>query len=665
MAEEPPAPPPAPTFLDEKVAVERIQAIVGNARTVWFALIGFLAFIGLTLTSVRDLDFFSATATTQLPIVNIAIPTTTFFWSAAWLALVLHTYFHLYLLKLWDVLAEAPPEIGGAPLGDRVFPWLVVDWALRRRPDGPTARRPMDWPADLVTWLVIWFAAPLLLVLFWARSMPAHDARLTLAIGVALIFSLLVSVGAFSYSWSRLKHPGVGDARRFWEPSGPKPLVGRLFAELALLITTFGVLAAAPGIVILSLGGAGWHHLPAAVQPFLDAYWPGGERLRPPRARANLVNAEVVEKPADWVGRDTAERRFKIGWCRDRGLPPDACHEPVEPYQAAAREAWCADRPIDDCTGAFERLDVAFGKEWQEHREEYLTSLIKPDLSGRDLRGANASGVFLAGVDLSGAQLEGTVLRAARLERADLSEARLERADLSEARLEGADLSKARLEGTNLRWARLEGANLTDARLEGADLLQSGLAGANLSGARLAGASLRGARLEEASLKGVVLEGADLGGAQLEGAILGGARLEGAILGGARLEGVYLFEARLDGTDLRGAHLQLADWAAATLRDSLAHSADFTGGQNLTQSQLAQVIGNADTILPVDAETGEQLYVWTCWSEPPPNLDALLLRTWLESEHDRLRAEWLCPPGADPERTGRPADVETAAPIAD
>lgn len=74
-------------------------------------------------------------------------------------------------------------------------------------------------------------------------------------------------------------------------------------------------------------------------------------------ARADLTAAEIAEKPADWLGRDTAERRFRIGWCRDRGLPPDACHKPVEPYQAAAREAWCAARPIDDCNGAFLALD--------------------------------------------------------------------------------------------------------------------------------------------------------------------------------------------------------------------------------------------------------------------------------------------------------------------
>lgn len=93
-------------------------------------------------------------------------------------------------------------------------------------------------------------------------------------------------------------------------------------------------------------------------------------------------------------------------------------------------------------------------------------------------------------------------------------------------------------------------------------------------------------------------------------------------------------------------------------------SAEWAGGRNLTQSQLAQVIGNADTILPLDAETGEQLYVWSCWAEPPPMLDGLL-RHWPESMHADLRARWLCPPGVDPLRTGRPAEPSAAPTDAD
>ena len=80
------------------------------------------------------------------------------------------------LNAFWDALAEAPPKVGkvGAErlkLGERVFPWLVNDWALRRRPDRAATERPMDRLADFVTALVVWLATPLVLAGFWWRSM--------------------------------------------------------------------------------------------------------------------------------------------------------------------------------------------------------------------------------------------------------------------------------------------------------------------------------------------------------------------------------------------------------------------------------------------------------------------------------------------------------------
>lgn len=564
MAEEPPAPPPAPTFLDEKIAVDRIQAIVANARTVWFALIAFLAFIGLTLTSVRDLDFFSATATTQLPIVNIAIPTTTFFWSAAWLAAILHTYFHLYLLKLWDALAEAPHEIGGAPLGDRVFPWLVLDWALHQRPDRPTTPRPMDRLADAVTWLVIWLATPLLLAAFWWRSMPAHTAWLSLFIAAAVFVSLYGTLSGWLRAKQRLAQPGVRP--RDESASGRVPVLPATWrgrgAVLALIL------------VLVSL-----------TRTQLETQVAIGQWRFSSLAPIDLVNAEIVAKPADWVGRDTAERRFRTTWCSGRQLPADACEPPLQPYHSAARETWCGTRHIknEDCAAEFRRLDSAFDQEWEEQRREYLANLTKPDLSGRDLRGIAAADAFFAGVNLVGARLEG----------ADLERARLGGADLREAQLQGATLTGAQLEGADLRWAQLEGADLSQARLEGA----------NLTGARLEGATLVWTQLRR------------------------------------------------------------ANWEGAKFAASPAHSADFTAGRNLTQSQLAQVIGNGNTILPLDAETGEQIDVWSCWLEPPANLVDLLLH-WSEVNYDTLRAEWLCGERKR-ERTGRPAEPEPAAPSAD
>lgn len=466
-----------PVFVDETIALERIEAIVSNARAVWLVLIGFLAFITMTLLSVRDLDFFSATAVTSLPIVNIAIPTTVFFWTAASLAAVLHTYFHLFLLKLWDALAEAPPAIDGLKLGERVFPWLVNDWALRRRPDRAATERPMDRLADLVTTLVIWLATPLVLAGFWWRSMPAHDAWLTLAIGGALLVSLYASLEGWRRARARLRAPGVVVAQEPG-PSGLPSVWRRVFAVVAVAVLAVGLLRTEIGEIESG--------------PFrTKALW---------LAPIDLAGAEIAERPDDWVGQDTAERRFRVTWCRDRGLPADACEPPVAPYQAAARTEWCRARAIKDCGDRFVEMDKTFRGEWRETRGGYLASLTKPDLRGRDLRGANLFQAFLAGVALSGARLEGANLSGAQLEGADLSLARLEEANLSFAWLEGADLSLARLDGADLRLAGLEWANLRWARLDGANLYRARLKGTNLGEAWLEGTNLNEAQWGERNL---------------------------------------------------------------------------------------------------------------------------------------------------------------------
>jgi hypothetical protein len=520
---------------EAKEAVERIQQIVANARTIWFALLGFLAFIGLTLVSVRDVDFFSLASTTQLPIVNIAIPTTIFFWSAAWLAALMHTYLHLYLLKLWDAVADAPATIGGKPLGDRVFPWLVVEWALRERPDRPTTPRPMDRLADLVSLVVVWAATPAMLTAFWWFSMAAHNARLTVPIAAALVLSVFATANGFRHAVARLNKPSP----RGEEGTGGVPPWPRRWRDVG------GALAAI--VLVVSL-----------VRTEVDIGFLHWSSL----ADIGLANDQVAQRPANWRDRDVAVRQFRIGWCRDQGLTAQACPPLDQPERIAARARWCTEKDTEDgCDERFGTLAADFDRDWAIERRAYLDTIPGPDLNGRDLRGASANGAFLAGI--------------------------------------------------NLREARLEGADLRAAHLEGADLSEAGLEGANLSEARL----------EEANLSGAGLEGADL----------------------------------------RGARLPSAEWAGATIQASPAHSADFTDGRNLMQPELATVIGDGDTFLPRDAATGEQLYVWSCWADPPPTL-AVLLRRVHESWHADLRADWLCnerryprPEGDQPRRTGRPA----------
>ena len=627
-------PPPESRFVDEKVALERIRDLTTTARTTWLVLIGFLAFIGLTLLSVRDVDFFSVSATTDLPIVNIAIPTTTFFWTASLLAAVLHTYFHIFLLQLWDALAEAPPEIDRLNLGDRVFPWLVNSWALRRRKDRPVTRRPMGLLSSVVTGIVIWLATPIVLAGFWWWSLPAHDARVSLAIAAALWISLFASMRGWRRARSRLAQPGLIAKQRqnqtIWQRLG---VARRGFVTLLLWLL---ILAGVPLLAVATVAGTGGHHLAPIVESTLSAKWPENWGAIP-YASADLVDAEIAIEPDDWRDPEIARRRFHVDWCRDSGVPVAACESPASGETNVARAEACRAKGIAfaDCVAHFAGIDAAFEEEWQIERRADIDDIRGPDLRGRDLRNADASGAFLAGVDLRGARLEG--------------------ADLSRAGLEGAYLYQAWLDGADLSRAGLEGADLTLARLEGADLSRAGLERANLGLAELEGADLRDARLEGADLSRARLEGAYLYQAWLDGADLRWAGLEGADLRWARLEGAYLYQAWLDGADLRWAQFQSAEWASATFAASLAHSADFTRGKNLTQTQLAQVIGDADTVLPLDAETGEPLHVWSCWEEAAAARFIELWTAHRDDAPDKLR-EWIISEGwiCGPDNPRRP-----------
>jgi hypothetical protein len=113
-----------------KAQIERINEISAIARTSWLALLGYLAFIGISLLAVEDADFFVPTRRTDLPLIGVAIPTSAFFFFAPILAAALYIYLQVHLLKLWDAIAEAPATIDNRPLGEQLHPWIANDYAL-------------------------------------------------------------------------------------------------------------------------------------------------------------------------------------------------------------------------------------------------------------------------------------------------------------------------------------------------------------------------------------------------------------------------------------------------------------------------------------------------------------------------------------------------------
>ena len=507
-----------------KEELARIELLVTRARTIWLALISFLAFSVLTLVSVRDVDFFSIDSTTQLPILNIAIPTDTFFWSASWIAATLHVYFHLFLLKLWKAIAEAPDEVWGRPLGNLVFPWVVVDWALSKRKDNAVERRPLDLLGTITAGVIVWLATPLALAWFWMRSWPAHDARMSLAIAGGMALTIYTSYRGWLYARSVL-------GRNASETGDKKPgLLRKSLYDIRDSIRRYYRIVWVSALGLTSLAFTGAHNLPSGTDELLTQIWP-----TIPLSSANLEEAQIAVRPVDWRDPETAREQFHIEWCRDHGLPLLTCGAYGEGNGQRFREAWCKELGLVECSDWFKMQDQRFEAAWRVERDAYLANVRGPDLRNRDLRNANSSGAFLSGVNLSRARLEGVDLSRAQLEAADLSYARLVGANLSRARLEGADLTGVLLENADLRQALLARANLRHARLLAADLRWAVLRGANLQAAQLEVVELAWAELDEADLRFMLVEGLGLSKAVLEGVDLIQTRLRAVDLTGAKL----------------------------------------------------------------------------------------------------------------------------------
>jgi uncharacterized protein YjbI with pentapeptide repeats len=107
---------------------------------------------------------------------------------------------------------------------------------------------------------------------------------------------------------------------------------------------------------------------------------------------------------------------------------------------------------------------------------------------------------------------------------------------------------------------------------------------------------LAGANLTNQCVKYGNLEGADFDGARLVLMCMSYANFSGATFRGTDLSGANLAHARLDGADLSGARLSITS----------IKGTDLSRARGLTQAQLDQACGDADT------RVAPGLHVKTC-----------------------------------------------------
>ena len=204
-------------------------------------------------------------------------------------------------------------------------------------------------------------------------------------------------------------------------------------------------------------------------------------------------------------------------------------------------------------------------------------------------------------------------------------------------------LNRAPLVSRDLRQADLKFAFAPYIFLQEGDLR-----GADMRKAELESANLFGADLRDSSLYKTGLIASDLQNTTISGALFYKSRLDQANFAGAAIEGSVF----------RSVKMRNAYWTGAKIGAITLHYSDLSGGEKLTQDQLARAIGNEKTTLP-KSEKGEQLHIWSCWDELPTDLPSKAgaleyqSTTFLNGTYGDLEASWICSATNPLTRTGQ------------
>jgi uncharacterized protein YjbI with pentapeptide repeats len=438
-----------------------VEELSRNARKLFFAMLLGCVYAWLTIATTTDARLLTNSASSPLPIIQTQILIAGFYWAAPVILVALYIYFHLYLQRLWEGLADLPAIFpDGKPLDMKVYPWLLSGLVRAHVQLLKVNRPPLSHLQVVTSILLAWWVVPFTLLLFWGRYLPRHH-WLGTSLHVALILGATVCGILFQHLAKTTLRGQVTPRIRSkgnWRSLGLYRDIVRRSWRL-VVIGAFVLLV----VVLISDGAINGTRsrqsrgIPSTQQ---DAKFFGV----PP------LHREIIPKILPYVGA----RAFA-----------DFTEEDV------------SIKPSNWFVGNKKLADIVSGAQLKNMDLRYALAfrafLMKADLRSANLQGAILAGANLQGAKLFGANLQGAVLRIANLQGADLGGANLQGADLRGANLQEADLSVANLQGADLRGANLEEAVLGDANLQGADLRGANLQEADLGVANLQGADLCGA----------------------------------------------------------------------------------------------------------------------------------------------------------------------------
>jgi uncharacterized protein YjbI with pentapeptide repeats len=446
-----------PSPINEFEGLTIVDEASKNARKLFVSMLLGCFYSWLTIATTTDVRLLTNSASSPLPIIGTAIPIVGFYIAAPILLLGLYVYFHLYLQRLWEALADLPAVFpDGRPLDKRVYPWLlnglVRSHFYRLRED----RLPFSRMQTAISILLGWWIVPFTLLLFYGRYLRRLDWTWTrLHIG---LLALLISLAIIFQRLARRTLRGAERRPFLWK---------KVFKD----VRTYKRAGLSIAAVII---GAFFYLLSLGLIEGVPIWKDQGVRCLVPTAFevlgynpwVNIVEADVSMKPDNWTG-DSSQIALVEG-ARLKGA------------NLRYADAWAA-------------------------------FLVRADLREANLQGAEMSGADLREANLQLANLSGADLDFANLSRAILSSTFMIKLRTA-SRWTPQPSYSTHLENASLRYANLQDAKLKGAFLQGADLTYANLSRANLEGtilekANLSGADLRGAKyLTKEQLESAIID---------------------------------------------------------------------------------------------------------------------------------------------------------------
>lgn len=446
--------------------IERIEAITKVARGNWFALIAALAFVGLTLLSARDIDFFDPSQRTELPAIGISVPITQFFTLAPIIIVLMYGFFHVYLIKLWAALLAAPALQDGTHLADRIPPWLISDFALTfrdalapRDADRSKERRDLDIPAAIMTFVFTWVLGLVVVGAFWLRSLFVYRNDLAILSSSLLSIAILLSTTSlFSLiALCRQRAPSKG-----W--------------------------ALIPGYILVT-----------GVISISVSHMRGEITLSGP----NFAGTQIVARSDEWVPYAQTEAELIQELCKDvqtcdefGRMRPLVFTKEVEALRAPVVSSLA--EPVVLAGHGFRSGN--FSKAFWPNAAFWGSGLTEADFSSAIFENAQFNRSSFIDVRFRSTNLQNANFSLAELVRTPFDSAHLQGANFSAASMAGFGIYRSNLQGADLRRMRTYQVTFEESDFRGADFSRSMIdgqhledifSGANLSRSRNIGGALR------------------------------------------------------------------------------------------------------------------------------------------------------------------------------